>query len=52
MKKKKTGQKSNALLRDTSCMELPKRRILLNAFFLSQLSYCPLLRMFHSRGKK
>ena len=29
-------------------MDLPKWRILLNAFFLSQLSYCPLV---HSCGK-
>ena len=32
-------------------IDLSKRRILLNAFFISQLSYYPLVRMFHSRGK-
>ena len=32
-------------------MDLSKRRILLNAFFISQFSYCPLVWMFHSRGK-
>ena len=34
-----------------SFMDLSKRRILLNAFFTSQFSYCPLVSMFHSRGK-
>ena len=33
------------------CMELQKRCILLNAFFISQFSYCPFVWMFHSRGK-
>ena len=32
-------------------MDLSKRRILLNAFFISQFSYCPLVWMFHNRGK-
>ena len=32
-------------------MDLSKRRILLNAFFISQFSYCPLVWMFHGRGK-
>ena len=30
-------------------MELPKRRILMNAFFKSQFNYCPAIGMFHSR---
>ena len=34
-----------------SYMDLSKRRILLNAFFIAQFSYCPLVWMFHSRGK-
>ena len=45
------GQKFNALSRVTPYMDLPKQRIFLNAFFLSQVNYCPLIWMFHSRGK-
>ena len=48
---KKAGQKLNALSRVTPYMDLSKRRILLNAFFISQFRYCPLVWMFHSRGK-
>ena len=48
---KKAGQKLNALLRVTPCMNYSKRRMLLNAFFISQFSYCPLVWIFHSRGK-
>ena len=48
---KNAGQKLNVLSRVTPYMDLPKRRILLNVFFISQFSYCPLVRMFHSRGK-
>ena len=48
---KKAGQKSNALSRITSYMDLSKRRILLNAFFISQFSYCPLVWRIHSHGK-
>ena len=29
-------------------MELPKRRILMNAFFKSQFNYCPTIWMFHN----
>ena len=50
--RKKAGQKLNALSRLTPYMDLWKRRILLNAFFISQFSCCPLVWMFHSRGKK
>ena len=32
-------------------MDLFKQLILLNAFFISQFSYCPLVWVFHSRGK-
>ena len=32
-------------------MDLQKRKILMNAFFISQFSYCPLVWMFHSRTK-
>ena len=31
-------------------MELPKRRILRNAFFKAQFNYCPIIWMFHSRN--
>ena len=31
-------------------MELPKRRILFNAFFKSRFNYCPIIWMFHSRS--
>ena len=48
---KKAGQKLNALSRVNSYIDLSKRRILLNAFFISHFSYCPLAWMFHSRGK-
>ena len=31
-------------------MELPKRHILINAFFKAQFNYCPAVWMFHSRS--
>ena len=34
----------------TNYMELPKRRILMNAFFKAQFNYCPIVWMFHSRS--
>ena len=48
---KKAGQKLNALSRVSPYMDLSKRCILLNAFFILQFSYCPLMWMFHSRRK-
>ena len=39
----KEGQKLNALSRVSSYMDLSKRLILLNSFFISQFSYCPLV---------
>ena len=48
---KKSEQKLNALSMVFRYIDLPKRRILLNAFFIPQFSYCPLVWMFHSRGK-
>ena len=48
---KKAGQKLNTLSRVTTFMDLSKRRILRNAFFISQFSYCSLVWMFHSRVK-
>ena len=40
----------NALARVTNYMELPKRRILMNAFFKVQFNYCPVVWMFHNRS--
>ena len=42
-------QKLYALGRVTPYMNLLKRKILMNAFFKSQFSYCPLIWMCHSR---
>ena len=47
---KKARRKLNALSRITNYMELPKRRILMNAFFKAQFNYCPVIWMNHSRG--
>ena len=45
---KKAHRKLSALSRITNYMELPKRRILMNAFFKAQFNYCPIIWMFHS----
>ena len=44
-------QDINALSRVTPYIDLSRRRIPLNAFFTSHLNCCPLVWMFHSRGK-
>ena len=46
----KTSRKIHALSRVTPYMNISKRRILMNAFFKSQFSYCPLVWMCHSRA--
>ena len=46
----KANRKLNTLARLTNCMELPKRCLLLNAFFKAQFNYCPVVWMFHSRS--
>ena len=46
---KKAGRKISALARVTPFMGLSKRKLLMNAFFTSQFSYCPLIWMCHSR---
>ena len=46
----KENGKLNVLARVTNYMELPKRRILMNAFFKAQFNYCPVIWMFHSRS--
>ena len=48
---KKAGFKLNALARITPQLDFNKKRLLLNAFFTSQLNYCQLLWMCHSRAK-
>ena len=47
---KKATKKIHALARATPYMDLSKKRILMNAFFKSQFSYCPLVWMCHSRA--
>ena len=46
---KKAGAKLNALTRIANHMPFQKRKLLMNAFFTSQFSYCSLTWMFHSR---
>ena len=46
----KASRKLNALARVTNYMELPKRRILMKAFFKAQFNYCHAVWMFHSRS--
>ena len=46
----KVSRKLNALARVTNYVELPKRRILMNAFFKPQFNYCPAVWMFHIRS--
>ena len=45
---RKAYRKLCALSRITNYMELPKKRILKNAFFKAQFNYCPIIWMFHS----
>ena len=45
----KACEELNALVRVAPFIGLPKRRILMNACFNSQFSYCPLICMSHSR---
>ena len=47
---KKAGRKMSALARGTPFKGLNKRKLLMNAFFNSQSSYCPLIWMCHSRS--
>ena len=46
---KKASNKINALSRVTPFMNLSKKKMLMNSFFKSQFSYCPLAWMCHSR---
>ena len=45
----RTSAKLKALARIAPFMNITKRKILMNAFFNVQFSYCPLTWMFHSR---
>ena len=47
---KKASRKINALSRVASHMNILKRRILMNAFFKSQFSYCLFVSMCHSHA--
>ena len=46
----KSECKAKALVRIVPFMDLEKKKILINAFFNAQFSYCPLTWMFHSRN--
>ena len=46
---KKAGQKLHALARIANYMDISKKRSIMNAFILSQFSYCPLIWMFRER---
>ena len=46
---KKAHKKLSAVSRITNYMELPKRRILMNAFFKAQFNYCPIIWIFYRR---
>ena len=46
---KKAHIKLSALSRIADYMELPRKRILMNAFFKAQFNYCHIIWMFHSR---
>ena len=46
----KAGKKFNALTRIFKYMDILQRKLIANAFIMSQFSYCPLVWMFHSRA--
>ena len=46
---KKASQKLHALTRIVNYMDFSKRKCLMKPFVTSQLNYCPLIWMFHSR---
>ena len=46
---KKASRKISALARITPFMSIEKRKVVMNAFFTTQFSYCPLVWMCHSR---
>ena len=48
---KKAGLKLTALSRIAPYMDFNKKRLLVNAFFISQFNYCPLIWMCHNHTK-
>ena len=48
---KKAGQKLHAVARIANYMNISKKRSVMNVFIYSQVSYCPLVWMFHSRKR-
>ena len=46
---KKARKKLHALTRVFKYMNISQRKLIANAFIMSQFSYCPLIWMFHSR---
>ena len=46
---KKASKKVNVLSRITPYMNIAKKKLLMNSFFISQFNYCPLIWMCHSR---
>ena len=46
---KKVSQKLNAISRITPSMDFNKKRLAVNAFFMAQFNYCPLIWMCHNR---
>ena len=44
------NRKLNALVRLILYMKLEKKRMLIDAFFISQFNYCPIIWMCHSRA--
>ena len=47
---KKAGKKLHALTRVFKYIDILQRKLIVNAFIMSQFSYCPLIWMFHSRA--
>ena len=47
---KRAGQKLHALARISNYMDTEKLRKMMKTFVISQLSYCPLIWMFHDRS--
>ena len=47
---RKAGPKLHALARISNYVDVEKLRVIMNAFIISQFSYCPLVWMFHYRS--
>ena len=46
---KEANQKVYVWARTTQYMRIPKRKLLMDSFFISQFNYCPLVWICHSR---